>query len=33
LVFEWTALHQQELLNNWQRCRSAETPHVVEPLE
>ncbi len=30
---EWTALHQQELLLNWERCRNALPPERLEPLE
>ncbi len=33
MVLEWTALHQQELLDDWNRCRRGETPLPVEPLE
>lgn len=33
LVVEWAALHQQELLLNWERCRNAQAPERVEPLE
>ena len=30
---EWAALHQAELLENWEHCRRAEPLSVVEPLE
>jgi hypothetical protein len=33
MVLEWAALHQQELLADWQRCRNAETPQPIAPLE
>ena len=33
MVLEWAALHQQELLENWNRCRRAESPASIEPLE
>ncbi len=33
LVLEWTALHQQELAQNWQRCRDAQAPLAIEPLD
>jgi hypothetical protein len=33
MVLEWAALHQQELLDNWQRCRDAIAPLPIEPLE
>ncbi|HFE66840.1 MAG TPA: DUF4160 domain-containing protein, partial [Chloroflexi bacterium] len=33
MVFEWTALHQQELLENWWRLRSSQAPEKIEPLD
>jgi hypothetical protein len=33
MVLEWAALHQQELLADWQRCRNAEAPLSIAPLE
>ena len=33
MVLEWTAMHQQELSANWNRCRSGLEPLDVEPLE
>jgi hypothetical protein len=33
MVLEWAALHQQELLADWQRCRNAEAPLPIAPLE
>lgn len=33
MVLEWTALHQQELLDNWARCRRGEPPAPIAPLE
>ncbi len=33
MVLEWTALHQQELHADWQRCRNAEAPLPIAPLE
>ena len=33
MVLEWTALHQQELLVDWQRCRDAQAPLPIAPLE
>jgi hypothetical protein len=33
MVFEWAALHQQELRDNWQRCQSAQPAERIEPLE
>jgi hypothetical protein len=33
MVLEWAALHQIELLENWERCRQAEPLSSVDPLE
>ena len=33
MVLEWAALHQQELLDNWQRCRVPEPPRPIAPPE
>jgi len=33
LVKRWVALHQEELLDNWQRCRSGDVPLSIPPLE
>lgn len=33
LVIEWAALHQHELLKNWQRLRSDQATERIEPLE
>lgn len=33
LVLEWTALHQKELADNWDRCRRGEPPRLLEPLD
>ncbi len=33
MVLEWAALHQEELLADWRRCRNAEPPLAIEPLE
>jgi hypothetical protein len=32
LVAEWTALHQDELLANWERARREEPLEPIEPL-
>ncbi len=32
LVFEWAALHQAELVANWQRARRRETIEHIAPL-
>ena len=32
-VLEWTRLHQQELLENWERARRGEELLKIEPLE
>jgi hypothetical protein len=33
LVMEWTALHQDELLNNWELARSQSPLNKIEPLQ
>lgn len=33
LVIEWTSLHQQELLDDWQRARDHEPLVKIEPLQ
>lgn len=33
LVLEWTALHQSELMANWDRMRRDEAPLPIEPLQ
>ncbi|MEX2431627.1 MAG: DUF4160 domain-containing protein [Dehalococcoidia bacterium] len=33
MVFEWAALHQRELRENWERARWHEILFKVEPLE
>ena len=32
MVLEWTALHQQELLDNWGRLHTGQQPIKVAPL-
>jgi hypothetical protein len=32
-VLEWYDLHQNELIENWERCRNNETPTPISPLE
>ncbi len=32
LVFEWAAIHQRELAENWDRMREDQAPRKVEPL-
>lgn len=32
MVLEWTALHQRELLDNWDRLHTARSPCKIEPL-
>jgi hypothetical protein len=32
MVLEWTALHQSELLENWERLHSSRPPVKVPPL-
>ncbi|MGD0088418.1 MAG: DUF4160 domain-containing protein [Planctomycetota bacterium] len=33
MVLEWTALHQRELMDAWERCRVGQQPVPIEPLE
>lgn len=33
LVIEWTALHQQDLLEDWQRAQGQEPLAPIEPLK
>jgi hypothetical protein len=33
MVLEWTALHQEELLRDWDFCKNMETPFNIEPLD
>ena len=33
LVVEWAALHQSELLENWERMRQDRSPQKIEPLQ
>ena len=32
LVIEWATLHQQELLDDWNRAQRGQTPVKIEPL-
>jgi hypothetical protein len=32
MVVEWAALHQQELVDNWQRLRANQSAQKVTPL-
>ncbi len=33
MALEWAALHQEELLADWNLCKSLRTPYPIEPLE
>ncbi|MGZ5056948.1 MAG: DUF4160 domain-containing protein [Methylobacter sp.] len=33
MVLEWTALHQEELLRDWDLCKNMQSPLPIEPLE
>ncbi len=33
MVLEWAAMHQQELLDNWERLHNDETPERIDPLD
>lgn len=32
LVYEWMEMHEQELLDNWERLQNLESPVKIEPL-
>jgi uncharacterized protein DUF4160 len=33
MVFEWAALHQRELMQNWRRPQNDESVERIQPLE
>jgi len=33
LVLEWTALHQEELMENWELAKAEQSPQKINPLE
>jgi len=33
MVFEWAALHQRELMENWRRIHNAQPVESIRPLE
>lgn len=33
MVLEWTALHQEELLRDWELCKNMQPLFAIEPLE
>jgi hypothetical protein len=33
LVIEWSALHQQDLINDWRRAQAQEPLQTISPLE
>jgi hypothetical protein len=33
MVLEWAALHQEELLADWELCKELREPKPIEPLE
>jgi len=33
LIFEWVAMHQQELLKDWDLCASQQKPLPIKPLD
>jgi hypothetical protein len=33
MVMEWAALHQRELLDNWELLRNGEAPRSIDPLD
>jgi Domain of unknown function (DUF4160) len=32
LVAEWTAIHQNELMDNWERARNQDSLYQIDPL-
>jgi len=33
MVLEWAALHQEELLQDWELCKNMQSPVTIEPLD
>ena len=33
MVMEWAAIHQQELMNNWELLENNQTPNRIDPLD
>jgi len=33
MVLEWAAVHRQELVEDWERCRTGEPPRAIAPLD
>ena len=33
LVIEWAALHQNELLEDWESCKALQPPKPIHPLD
>jgi hypothetical protein len=33
MALDWTELHQEELLRDWELCRQHQQPHEIAPLE
>jgi uncharacterized membrane protein len=33
MVLEWSALHQEELMNDWELCKAMQSPVAIEALE
>ena len=33
LILDWAAIHQLELLDDWQLCQEKQTPKKIEPLK
>ncbi len=32
LIFEWMALHKEELFSNWKKCQEGDVPGKIKPL-
>jgi len=33
LIIEWTELHKDELIENWDKCQNNDTPNKINPLK
>lgn len=33
MILEWTALHQEDLVHDWELCKNMQPPIAIEPLE
>ncbi len=33
MIIDWTELHQEELLNDWEMCQKSLVPNKIQPLK